>query len=84
VHFQACPTNCPITRERVSDESEGKVRAVHEVGHAVVAWAFGLKVQELRIGEHGEGASVIEHDVHFCRSYTGSPWPQPVWKRLTY
>jgi Peptidase M50B-like len=38
--------------------------AVHEAGHAIVAWALRLKVQELRIGEHGKGASVIEHDAH--------------------
>jgi ATP-dependent Zn protease len=38
--------------------------AVHEAGHAIVAWALGLKVQELRIGAHGKGASIIEHDAH--------------------
>ena len=38
--------------------------AVHEAGHAIVAWVLGLKVEELRIGENGKGASLIEHDTH--------------------
>jgi hypothetical protein len=38
--------------------------AVHEAGHAVVAWTLGLKVPQLRIGEDGKGASCIECSAH--------------------
>jgi hypothetical protein len=38
--------------------------AVHEAGHAIVAWTLGLKVPQLRIGEDGKGASCIEYSTH--------------------
>src|SRR5665647_3464402 len=38
--------------------------AVHEAGHAIVAWTLGLKVPQLRIGEDGKGASCIEYSAH--------------------
>jgi hypothetical protein len=41
-----------------------RAAAVHEAGHAVVAWTLGLKVPQLRIGEDGKGASCIECGAH--------------------
>lgn len=38
--------------------------AIHEAGHAVVAWTLRLKVRQLRIGDDGSGASCIECSVH--------------------
>jgi ATP-dependent Zn protease len=39
--------------------------AVHEAGHAIVAWAVDLKVCRLRIiGDDGQGASCIECSDH--------------------
>jgi membrane-associated protease RseP (regulator of RpoE activity) len=38
--------------------------AIHEAGHAVVAWALGLTVQELRIGDGGKGSSLIQRPDH--------------------
>jgi hypothetical protein len=37
---------------------------VHEAGHAIVAWALGLKVGELRIDDQGKGLSVIQRHDH--------------------
>ena len=31
--------------------------AVHEAGHAVVAWALGLKTREMAVGINGDGAA---------------------------
>jgi hypothetical protein len=38
--------------------------AIHEAGHAIVAWALGLKVRALSIGEAGSGRSCIEDPSH--------------------
>jgi len=38
--------------------------AVHEAGHAIVAWTLGLQVPQLGIGEDGKGASCIEYSAH--------------------
>jgi hypothetical protein len=38
--------------------------AIHEAGHAVVAWALGLKVRSLSVGEAGKGKSCIEDPGH--------------------
>jgi hypothetical protein len=41
-------------------ESLRRAAAVHEAGHAIVAWALGLKVRELRIGDaHGGDGRVV-------------------------
>jgi ATP-dependent Zn protease len=45
-------------------ESLRRGASVHEAGHAIVAWALGLEVLELRIDEDGNGASCIECDAH--------------------
>ena len=37
---------------------------MHEAGHAIVAWALGLKVRELRIDDQGKGLSVIQRHDH--------------------
>jgi ATP-dependent Zn protease len=49
---------------RLSKPDSRRAAAVHEAGHAVVAWAVGLKVQQLCIGEDGKGASCIECSAH--------------------
>jgi hypothetical protein len=45
-------------------ESLRREAAVHEAGHAIVAWTLGLKVRQLRIGDDGSGASCIECSAH--------------------
>ncbi|MFY9894823.1 MAG: hypothetical protein WAK63_11920, partial [Xanthobacteraceae bacterium] len=46
-------------------ESLRRSAAIHEAGHAVVAWALDeLEVQELRIGSDGKGSSVIQCAAH--------------------
>jgi hypothetical protein len=45
-------------------ESLRRGAAVHEAGHAIVAWTLGLKVSRLRIGDDGTGASCIECSAH--------------------
>jgi hypothetical protein len=47
-------------------ESLRRGAAVHEAGHAIVAWALGLKVRQLRIGDDGSGASCIECSAHLA------------------
>lgn len=41
-----------------------RAAAVHEAGHAIVAWALGLEVRELRIDDQGKGLSVIQRHDH--------------------
>ncbi len=50
--------------ERSEIESLRRGAAVHEAGHAIVAWALGLKVRRLCIGEDCNGASCIECSAH--------------------
>ena len=45
-------------------ESLRRSAAIHEAGHAVVAWALGLRVRKLGIGEEGKGKSCIEDSQH--------------------
>ncbi len=45
-------------------ESLRRGAAVHEAGHAIVAWTLGLKVRQVRIGDDGSGASCIECSAH--------------------
>jgi Peptidase M50B-like len=47
-----------------TSESSRQTTAVHEAGHAVVAWALGLRVRSLSIGEAGRGKSCIEDPGH--------------------
>jgi hypothetical protein len=47
-----------------TSKSSRHTTAVHEAGHAVVAWALGLRVRALSIGEAGSGKSCIEDPGH--------------------
>ncbi len=49
-----------MSHDPADPDSLRRAAAIHEAGHAVVAWALGLKVQALRIGNGGKGESSIE------------------------
>lgn len=42
------------------EDDMGWAAAVHEAGHAVVAWALGLRVQAMSVADSGDGRSKIE------------------------